>query len=651
MTILTSGRINQVNGPPDGGGVYPSVSIPWRNDGSDFFTNGVVSFPKVAGTLNDLVTQNAAGQHGYVARNGIDGTAIHDNVASEISAITVKGSPVGADFILIEDSAAANIKKHVLISSLPFAATSHTHLEADITDLDHTDADAIHDNVASEISAITVKGSPVGADFLVIEDSEAANVKKHILISSLPVVNPGGSDSQFQYNNGSVFGGVGAMTFNDSTGAITMNAGEVVGGDVIVKTQSGVGDGTAFQVDVSTGRVGVGDGGTLGNPFNVNFFTSSVNNSPNLISIKNITTGDMEDPFGVGIVFKIQDVSAVSNNIGILKFVRDSADNEGKFVLQVGTDGVEDSFTVDHLSKTVFNVSELSGGDFEIRSQSGVGSGTVFYANASTENVSIGGAVSNKASQSGTILTIDSTGISRIELTSSVASSDNAPIGIIHVHSTNVSGNNGVFANFQWRLDGVSAANRGGKMLFRTKIDGGATTGDHLVINNTGKVTINGSALVGADFDVLSEDSLSSVSSLLIDVSDASSNFTPLTKFDGRIFRESAEIQTTDATVTILNTFTLEDENVYHVKVKATAVESDGSNRASYERIVTVYRTGAGSATIQGAISTVHEVESDAAWDLTFNVNGNNLRVIITGVAATTIEWGCQLEIENISET
>lgn len=48
-----------------------------------------------------------------------------------------------------------------------------------------TDADAIHDNVASEISAITAKGTPIAGDFLVIEDSAAANVKKSITMADI----------------------------------------------------------------------------------------------------------------------------------------------------------------------------------------------------------------------------------------------------------------------------------------------------------------------------------------------------------------------------------------------------------------------------------------------------------------------------------
>jgi hypothetical protein len=51
-----------------------------------------------------------------------------------------------------------------------------------------TDTDAIHDNVASEISAIANKATPVAGDFFVIEDSAAANVKKHVTLGDLITV-------------------------------------------------------------------------------------------------------------------------------------------------------------------------------------------------------------------------------------------------------------------------------------------------------------------------------------------------------------------------------------------------------------------------------------------------------------------------------
>lgn len=98
--------------------------------------------------------------------------AIHDNVAGEIAALTEKGTPVSADLIIIEDSAASNVKKKVQVTNLPGFGGS--------------DADAIHDNVAAEISAITEKTTPVSGDLIVIEDSAASNAKKRVQIGNLP---------------------------------------------------------------------------------------------------------------------------------------------------------------------------------------------------------------------------------------------------------------------------------------------------------------------------------------------------------------------------------------------------------------------------------------------------------------------------------
>ena len=48
------------------------------------------------------------------------------------------------------------------------------------------DGDAIHDNIAAEISAIAEKASPVNADLVIIEDSEDANAKKRVQVGNLP---------------------------------------------------------------------------------------------------------------------------------------------------------------------------------------------------------------------------------------------------------------------------------------------------------------------------------------------------------------------------------------------------------------------------------------------------------------------------------
>lgn len=67
----------------------------------------------------------------------------------------------------------------------PALGRHHGHTEVDITDLDHNDPDAIHDNVSGEINALSEKTTVVDADLLIIEDSEASGVKKKIQMSKM----------------------------------------------------------------------------------------------------------------------------------------------------------------------------------------------------------------------------------------------------------------------------------------------------------------------------------------------------------------------------------------------------------------------------------------------------------------------------------
>lgn len=81
---------------------------------------------------------------------------------------------------------------------------------------DGADAKAIHVDTASEISGITVKGTPVSGDFLVIEDSAAANAKKHITIGSLP--SAGANTLDQAYDEGGAAAGR-SIQINALTGA------------------------------------------------------------------------------------------------------------------------------------------------------------------------------------------------------------------------------------------------------------------------------------------------------------------------------------------------------------------------------------------------------------------------------------------------
>jgi len=121
------------------------------------------------------------------------------------------------------------------------------------------------------------------------------------------------------------------------------------------------------------------------------------------------------------------------------------------------------------------------------------------------------------------------------------------------------------------------------------------------------------------------------------------------TRHDGYVITDPAEVQTTDATVTTLDSLTLLDENTYQVEAWVVGVRSDGAARASYHLAATVFRTAAGGATLQGSVTSLHTQESDVNWEATFTVSGNDIRASVTGVAATTIQWGSTITYINMS--
>ena len=230
-----------VQGPDDGAGIQVG------NVGASANTGNTIQIKSFTTTERDrLVAANGMEIYNSTLakrQSRIAGTwaqAIHENLASEISGITAKAVPTTADFLLIEDAADSNNKKRITIADIRIT-------ESQVTDLTHTDADAIHDNVNGEINAITAKATPVGADVMVIEDSAASFAKKLVTLTNLFSALGGGgglTDVAIQ-----VFTSSGTYT---PTSGMTKALVIVVGG--------GGGGGGADGTDTSM-RAGGGGGG------------------------------------------------------------------------------------------------------------------------------------------------------------------------------------------------------------------------------------------------------------------------------------------------------------------------------------------------------------------------------------------------------
>jgi hypothetical protein len=100
-------------------------------------TPGYLGTKLVAGTGIDLTVLNPGGDETLeIAATGgtTDDDAIHDNQSGEIAAITEKASPASGDWLLIEDSEAANVKKAVQIGNLPGGTSFYNTIRSNFTD-------------------------------------------------------------------------------------------------------------------------------------------------------------------------------------------------------------------------------------------------------------------------------------------------------------------------------------------------------------------------------------------------------------------------------------------------------------------------------------------------------------------------------------
>jgi hypothetical protein len=132
---------------------------------------------------------------------GSDSTALHVDVANEITAITAKAVPALADEYVQEDSAAAFVKKSTTLGAMLGTAGQVTNLAAAtilVTDKfafeDASDTLAMKEATVQQLFAapawvdgLAAKAVPVAADTLPINDSAAAGAAAKITIGSIPV--------------------------------------------------------------------------------------------------------------------------------------------------------------------------------------------------------------------------------------------------------------------------------------------------------------------------------------------------------------------------------------------------------------------------------------------------------------------------------
>lgn len=113
----------------------------------------------------------------------------------------------------------------------------------------------------------------------------------------------------------------------------------------------------------------------------------------------------------------------------------------------------------------------------------------------------------------------------------------------------------------------------------------------------------------------------------------------------GADYRDNQTVQTTDATVTTIATYnTLANERAINLKAIVWARETATDDSAKYV-IETLFNRDGASAVTSKDETFIYTYEDQAAWNVTFNISSQAIQVQVTGEAAKTIEWRCQLEV------
>jgi hypothetical protein len=112
-------------------------------------------------------------------------------------------------------------------------------------------------------------------------------------------------------------------------------------------------------------------------------------------------------------------------------------------------------------------------------------------------------------------------------------------------------------------------------------------------------------------------------------------------------------VQTTDATVTTLYTFTIPASTTFAISASVVARRTGGASGtaedgAFYERVAAI-KNVAGTATIIGSVATPITIEDQAGWDCTIDVTGATARVRITGAASNNVSWIGTFKVYQVS--
>jgi hypothetical protein len=108
--------------------------------------------------------------------------------------------------------------------------------------------------------------------------------------------------------------------------------------------------------------------------------------------------------------------------------------------------------------------------------------------------------------------------------------------------------------------------------------------------------------------------------------------------------RFGTHVNTTDATVTTVGQLPTKSNKIYTVIAKVNGMTTDVTTGQASYLLHALFKNVAGTLTLVGSVDAVSAIETNAAWDCTLDASGTDIRVRVTGAAATNIVWHCQVE-------
>lgn len=104
-------------------------------------------------------------------------------------------------------------------------------------------------------------------------------------------------------------------------------------------------------------------------------------------------------------------------------------------------------------------------------------------------------------------------------------------------------------------------------------------------------------------------------------------------------------ITTTDATPTIAATIPTFADHAFAVMLKVLATETDDHDEVANYVFNALFKNDGAVLSQVGATTSMAVHESNVAWDVAFSTLGQDIRITVTGAAATNISWLVDAEV------